>query len=737
MLKYSIYHKIMEILFDKINIILIITVFLNLILGLLIYSRGRDRKINIVYSLNVVTIIVWILAMIFYRSANAENNLFWCIILYISPTFIASSFLYFTYIFPFQINKTLFFKKWLIFLGNIIIVVLILIPNFIIKDVVVNPGSEKIITFGPGYIFYVIYTALYFSYGFWRLFKKYIHSRGVERSQIIYLLSGYSIAANSAFVTNLFMPWIGRTELNWLGQTLTLFMVAFTAYAILKYRLMDIKLVVKRSTIFSLIVIMITAIYAMSAFLVSLVIFGGVYTLQTQIITGLIVALLVAIGFRPLYEWLKRTTDTFLFKGEYLPQELMADITDVVSRTLDLDVVIDILKEKITKALRVKKLEIVILKDDSFSITSKKRKSLKKITEYFKKQRDVLVLEEIKRKHAENADLEKSVSLIDDLEKLNTALAIPLLVKKKLVGIFLLRDKRSGDMFTNEDIKTLETIAAQAGIAIENARLYEEMKDFSKTLQKEVERQTKTLKDANVRLKQLDVAKSEFISLASHQLRTPLTIIKGYVSMILEGSWGKVTDSQKEQLEKIYLSNDRLIKLVEDLLTVSRIESGRLDFDLEMVSFENMIDSVVKEFEQIAKNKKLYLKFIKPKEQLPKIKIDSLKIRQVVQNLVDNALHYTKEGGITIRLKEKKDKMLFSIKDTGIGITDEEKVVLFEKFSRGKDVSKMNTEGTGLGLYLSVKMVEAHQGKIWIKSEGKNKGSIFYFELPMKTKTKK
>jgi len=115
----------MEILFDKINIILIITVFLNLILGLLIYSRGRDRKINIVYSLNVVTIIVWILAMIFYRSANAENNLFWCIILYISPTFIASSFLYFTYIFPFQINKTLFFKKWLIFLGNIIIVVLI------------------------------------------------------------------------------------------------------------------------------------------------------------------------------------------------------------------------------------------------------------------------------------------------------------------------------------------------------------------------------------------------------------------------------------------------------------------------------------------------------------------------------------------------------------------------------------------------------------------------------------
>jgi len=105
-------------------------------------------------------------------------------------------------------------------------------------------------------------------------------------------------------------------------------------------------------------------------------------------------------------------------------------------------------------------------------------------------------------------------------------------------------------MFTNEDIKTLETIASQAGIAIENSRLYEEMKDFSKTLQKEVNSQTKELRDANVRLKQLDSAKSEFISLASHQLRTPLSIIKGYVSMMMEGTWGQVTDKQKEQLTK-------------------------------------------------------------------------------------------------------------------------------------------------------------------------------------------
>lgn len=748
----------MELFFDKINIILWVTLVLNLVLGLLIYLRGRHQRINLIYSFNVVTIIGWILGMILFRDASPETSVFWCIVLYITPTFIASSFLYFTYIFPYQIKELDWYKKLLIFSGNALIVVFVLIPDFIIKDVIVEPGREKTIVFGSGYIFYAIYTASYFSYGFWRLFKKYIRSRGIERSQIIYLLLGYAIAANLAFVTNLFMPWFGRTDLNWLGQVLSLCMVGFTAYAIVKYRLMDIRLVVKRSTIFSGVVIAITAAYAMSAFLVGWVFFGGIYTLRAQIITGLVVALLVAIVFRPLYDWLKKTTDAYLFKGEYKPQELMANITDVVSRTLDLDIVVDTLKNEIIKALRIQRIDIVILEEiktrgnryellteasnkfsiarGDFELTSRKKKVLGRVINYFKKNRESLVLEELKRKYAENFDLGKSKSLIDEIEKLKAALVVPLLVKRKLVGLFLLKAKRSGDMFTNEDIKTLETIAAQAAIAIENARLYEEMKDFSKTLQKEVNSQTKELRGANIRLQQLDRAKSEFISLASHQLRTPLTIIKGYISMMLEGAWGEVVGKKKEQLEKVYSSNERLIKLVEDLLTVSRIESGRLEFDWQTISLEEMVDSVIKEFDQVVDKKKLYLKFIRPKKDLPKVKIDSLKIRQVIQNLVDNALHYTREGGATIRLKAGKNKVIFSIQDTGVGIPPKEQVVLFEKFSRGKDIGRIHTEGVGLGLYLGAKMIEAHQGRIWVESEGKNKGSTFYFELPIKGKKK-
>ena len=204
--------------------------------------------------------------------------------------------------------------------------------------------------------------------------------------------------------------------------------------------------------------------------------------------------------------------------------------------------------------------------------------------------------------------------------------------------------------------------------------------------------------------------------------------------MFLEGAWGETTKKQREHLEKVYTSNERLIKLVEDLLTVSRIESGRLEFDFQLLNLDNLTETMIKEFSQMAAAKGFYLKYIKPEKPLPLVKADSLKIRQVIQNLIENAIHYTKRGGAVIQLKAEKDKVRFSIKDTGIGISSEEQVTLFEKFSRGKGVNKMYTEGTGLGLYLAAKLVEAHQGRIWVESEGKGKGSVFHFELPVERK---
>jgi len=248
---------------------------------------------------------------------------------------------------------------------------------------------------------------------------------------------------------------------------------------------------------------------------------------------------------------------------------------------------------------------------------------------------------------------------------------------------------------------------------------------------------------ANDKLHQLDKAKSEFISIASHQLRTPLTSIKGFGSLLLEGTYGSLSEPQRNALEKIYISNERLIHLVEDLLNVSRIEAGRMEFDFQEGQIEDLVQEVVDTLELSAKSKSLYLDWKKPEKSLPKIKIDIAKIKEVISNMVDNAIKYTPKGGVTVRVKLNKPQISnpesktergtiqVIVSDTGIGMEKEDLENIFNKFERGRGVSHYHTEGTGLGMYVGKKVVEVHKGRIWAESDGKGRGSRFILELPV------
>ena len=243
-----------------------------------------------------------------------------------------------------------------------------------------------------------------------------------------------------------------------------------------------------------------------------------------------------------------------------------------------------------------------------------------------------------------------------------------------------------------------------------------------------------TIREIEMRreVERLSNAKSEFISIASHQLRTPLTAVKGYISMILEGTYGQLAEKQARPLENVYKSNERLIKLVNDLLSVSRIESGKLKLEPQKTSIEEIISNVVEELKIEAKKKNIYLNWEKPHKPLPKILIDIDKTRQVILNIVDNAIKYTKQGGVTVSTKIQDSRLKIQVKDTGEGMTEKEISYLFESFSRGKAGTHLYSEGAGLGLYIARKFVEMHQGKIWAESKGKDKGSTFYIELPIK-----
>ncbi|MFA5248924.1 MAG: HAMP domain-containing sensor histidine kinase [Candidatus Paceibacterota bacterium] len=223
-------------------------------------------------------------------------------------------------------------------------------------------------------------------------------------------------------------------------------------------------------------------------------------------------------------------------------------------------------------------------------------------------------------------------------------------------------------------------------------------------------------------------AKSEFLSIASHQLRTPLTAIAGYISMLKEGDYGRIPEEGDKAINKVYDSSQRMIKLVNDFLNVSRVETGRVVLNLSRVSLDEIILQIIAETELKVKQKGLFIKWNKPSLE-PIVNVDPEKIKEAISNIVDNAIHYTDQGGITISAKIDPVKTTLMISDTGAGMDRIEIAKIFESFSRGSAGNKLYTQGSGLGLYIAKKFVELHGGRIWVESQGKGTGSAFYIEL--------
>ncbi|MCC6290933.1 hypothetical protein IT398_02615 [Candidatus Nomurabacteria bacterium] len=258
-----------------------------------------------------------------------------------------------------------------------------------------------------------------------------------------------------------------------------------------------------------------------------------------------------------------------------------------------------------------------------------------------------------------------------------------------------------------------------------------------KSVRREVEQREKIeilaeeLTIANERLKELDKQKTEFLSIASHQLRAPLTAIKGYSSLILEHSFGDIGEKVRGAVDIIFQSSQKLVTVIEDFLNITRIELGKMKYEMGPTDMKALVETAVKELGPQIEKRGLVLDVEIPAGLSFVVTADSGKIAQVIGNLIDNATKYTKEGSITIALSRPIGigKVRLAITDTGVGLTPGAHAKLFEKFIRATDAGKINIIGTGLGLYVAKQIVEAHNGKIWAESPGPGKGSTFYVEL--------
>lgn len=244
----------------------------------------------------------------------------------------------------------------------------------------------------------------------------------------------------------------------------------------------------------------------------------------------------------------------------------------------------------------------------------------------------------------------------------------------------------------------------------------------------EVTKMANSLGKANLRLQELDKQKTEFLSIASHQLRTPLSILKGYIELIKDGGYGKITKQTREILNNMDESNEHLIKLVDEFLNISRIEQGRTKFTFVSFDISHMIEGVVEELKMKAQDKDINVQW---KNSSPiNLVGDEEKIRHVVYNFIDNALKYSDGGNVKVVVDKEIDGWAVMVNDKGLGFNKTDEVNFFQKFYRGENVKGTNVNGTGLGLYVCRKFIEAHGGKVWAHSPGIGKGGQFGFWLP-------
>lgn len=261
----------------------------------------------------------------------------------------------------------------------------------------------------------------------------------------------------------------------------------------------------------------------------------------------------------------------------------------------------------------------------------------------------------------------------------------------------------------------LDRLSEAVGIALDN-----------KLLQEENHRILQRLQRSNDKLRKLDETKDDFISMASHQLRTPLTSVKGYVSMVLDGDGGELTSMQRKLLNQSFVSAQRMVYLISDLLNVSRLRTGKFIIEPSPVNLALVVKDEVSQLVETAKGRGVELTFDKP-EHFPTLMLDDTKMRQVIMNFLDNAIYYTQRGGIIdVRLVDKSKTIELTVVDTGIGVPKHEQPHLFTKFYRANNAKRARPDGTGLGLFMAKKVVIAQGGALIFKSiEGK--GSTFGF----------
>lgn len=558
----------------------------------------------------------------------------------------------------------------------------------------------------------------------YQLFRLRQQMSGMKRAQLNYFIHGMMIFTTGGMLIAGVLPLISGTALEpGLASFFGLPWVVMTYYAITRRRLFDLRLIASRTVTIVLLSVLFSAIHI------------GLFTMfQPALGNALTILLsLSIIGFlffgtrfsRKVYEWIGQV----IIQHRYDYQDVLRQSIKAIATKLNLDELLEFIINSMRKSLDVKSVCLFLKAEDGryalrqcfadYERTARSWSLDDDVVRWIQRTGKVIITEELE---AEGPD-EESRTVTLYLKSIDVAVVIPLLSKARLQGVLTLGQKKSGETYSSIDIDLLEALAFQTAVAIENALLYEKMEERVRERTRELEESKKTAEAANR-------AKSEFLSNITHELRTPLNSIIGFSEVMRNGTTAPpLTEDQQAYLKDIWESGRHLLRIINNILDLSKIEAGMMELELDDFYLQELLEGVLSLFRDKARRQRITLK-LEISNTMDLFTADKTKVKQVVLNLVANAMKFTPDGGsVGIAASQTQDGVRIDVWDTGIGISPEDHGKLFQEFLQLDNTLTKKYEGTGLGLYLSRKIIELHGGSIRVESEP-GKGSRFSFTIP-------
>jgi len=693
------------------NTIIFLAFLLNAGLGILVYLRDSPhRRVNVSFSLFTWALAAWILSVsMSFLFREPAWRLFWARMSFVASSNIPSTFLYFSLIFPNEKRNISPLKILLIFSLSTIFTV------FSFTKLMIRSAQWETTTlsYGNAYKFFSIYLVLGMAGGIFFLFKSLKNSIGLERIQIKYCFLGTFLTTLPAIMFNLFLPMLGTSRLSRLGPSSTLIMVSFITYAILKHRLMDINIVLKKGTTYVFLMFLLFIPLILISILSQELFFGKIDYVFSVIVFALL--LVGAIFFEKVKYGTEKTVEQILFKNRYDYRETLSKLSKAMVSILDLQSLTNRIFETITQTMGVEKASLFLWDEEKGAYSLFESKNVNVTTtnpllpkddplpRYLQKMGEIIIREEL----AKRGNIPELKYIVNMMSLMGAEASIPLISKGQLIGMLNLGYKFNKDIYSHEDIELLSTLANQTAIAVENARLYEDLKK-SKSYIRRADR-----------LASLGTLTAGL----AHEIRNPLVSIKTLTQLLPE----RLEDEEfRDQFLKIASGEvDRIATLVEELLDLAKPSDPKLGFE----DINTILDGMILLVSTETKKKKVDI-LRGYASDLPPVQIDREQMKQVFLNILLNAIQATSENGkITVKTRSftkpgGEPFVQVECTDTGCGIPPENIEEIFNPFFTTKST------GSGLGLSISHQIIQEHQGYIDVESQW-GRGSSFFINLPV------